>query len=141
CAVPARAQTCAGDCNDDGRVFINELVVGVTIALGQANVATCPAMDGNDDGAVRIDELVTAVRNALSDCPRRPTPTATPLVTSAPTATHTPTIGTGNLAPNAVDDTVATLLGEPVRVVVLANDSDPNGDALHVTDFTQPSAG
>src|SRR6185369_5062215 len=75
CAVPARAQTCAGDCNDDGRVFINELVVGVTIALGQANVATCPAMDGNDDGAVRIDELVTAVRNALSDCPRRPTPT------------------------------------------------------------------
>ena len=42
CSIPAlaRAQTCAGDCNGDGTVTINELILGVNIALGSAMVAT-----------------------------------------------------------------------------------------------------
>ncbi len=60
---------CVGDCNGDGRVAINELVLGVNIALGNAQVGACPAMDGNGDGSVRINELVTAVNNALNGCP------------------------------------------------------------------------
>ena len=29
----AQAQTCVGDCNEDGQVLINELIIGVNIAL------------------------------------------------------------------------------------------------------------
>lgn len=61
--VPA----CVGDCNGDGTVAINELITGVTVALGQP-VSSCPAFDANADGAVAINELVTAVNNALVGC-------------------------------------------------------------------------
>jgi len=64
-ATPAPA--CAGDCNGDGVVAINELILGVNIALG-APVAGCPAIDANGDGAVAINELIAAVGRALSGC-------------------------------------------------------------------------
>jgi len=87
----ARAQ-CAGDCNGDGQVAINELITGVNIALGSAAVSACPAVDANGDGQVAINELIGAVNNALSGCPSgSPTATATP--TAPPTgATQTPTV-------------------------------------------------
>ena len=53
------------DCNGNGRVTIDELIVGVRIALGQASLDTCAAADGNGDGHVGIDELVRAVNVAL----------------------------------------------------------------------------
>lgn len=96
-ALPVRAQTqCAGDCNGDGTVAINELVVGVNIALGSAAVSTCPAVDGNGDGMATINELVAAVNNALGGCSSDGTPTpASPTPTpGSPTPTpteHTPT--------------------------------------------------
>jgi hypothetical protein len=62
--VPA----CAGDCNGDGMVAINELVTGVSIALGSAPVTSCPAIDTDGNGEVAINELVAAVNNALSGC-------------------------------------------------------------------------
>lgn len=43
--------------------------------------------------------------------------------------------------PTAVDDSAATAAGEPVTIEVLANDSDPDGDALTVAAVTQGSAG
>jgi parallel beta-helix repeat protein len=68
-AQPAAAQ-CAGDCNQDGMVAINELIIGVNIALGSAQVTgSCDAIDLNGDQAVTIDELVTAVGSALNGCP------------------------------------------------------------------------
>ncbi len=60
---------CTGDCNYNGIVAINELIVGVNIALGNANVSTCTAMDANGDGTVAINELIQAVNNALNGCP------------------------------------------------------------------------
>ena len=65
--VPVRA--CAGDCNGDGAVAINELITGVNIALGSAQVTSCPSFDGNGDGNVAINELIAAVNNALNGCP------------------------------------------------------------------------
>lgn len=59
---------CVGDCNGDGVVSINELIVGVNIALGRRPVADCPAFDRDANGAVSIAELVAAVNNALSGC-------------------------------------------------------------------------
>ena len=62
------AAGCAGDCNGDGAVAINELVSGVSIALGNAAVDACRAMDGDSDSAVSISELIQAVNAALGGC-------------------------------------------------------------------------
>jgi hypothetical protein len=67
-ASPAIA-TCGGDCNVDGRVTVDEIVLGVNIALGSSVVDACRAMDGNQDSQVTVDEIVTALNNALSGCP------------------------------------------------------------------------
>ena len=94
-AGTANAQ-CAGDCNGDGTVAINELIVGVNIALGSAQVSACSSFDTNGDGMVAINELIAAVNNALGGCTAGPTATATPTATPTqgtpvPTATVTPT--------------------------------------------------
>jgi hypothetical protein len=60
---------CPGDCNGDGAVTINELVVGVAIGLGNAPVSRCPAFDRNADGTVAIAELIAAVDADLGGCP------------------------------------------------------------------------
>ena len=60
--------TCAGDCNGDGSVAINELITGVNIALGSTTVASCPSFDRNGDGEVAINELIAAVNAALAGC-------------------------------------------------------------------------
>lgn len=65
--VPVPA--CPGDCNENGAVGIDELIVGVRIALGQDPLAACPNVDRGKDLAVTIDDLVAAVNAALSSCP------------------------------------------------------------------------
>ncbi len=87
---PAQAQTCVGDCNGDGMVAINELIIGVNIALGSAPVTACPSFDVNGDGMVTINELILGVNNALNGCPATATPTE-PL----DTPTSTPTLPAG----------------------------------------------
>ncbi len=64
-----RPTRCAGDCNGDGVVGIDELIRGVNMALGNIATVECPAFDGNEDGNVKIDELIAAVNNALAGCP------------------------------------------------------------------------
>lgn len=60
---------CVGDCLRNHDVVVNELVTGVTIALGRAQPQVCIAFDANADGRVSIDELVTGVGNSLRGCP------------------------------------------------------------------------
>jgi hypothetical protein len=60
---------CAGDCNADRTVTVDELVKGVNITLGTLPLSECGAMDSNGDVAVTVDELVTAVTHALDGCP------------------------------------------------------------------------
>jgi hypothetical protein len=69
--VPAPSNTpiaCVGDCNHDGHVLANELVVAVLIVLDQAPLASCPSLDANGDGVVTIDEVIRAVNGALTGC-------------------------------------------------------------------------
>jgi hypothetical protein len=54
-----------GDCNGDGEVTIDEIVLGLDIALDRAPVSACTAFDRNRDGAVSVDELIRAVDAAL----------------------------------------------------------------------------
>lgn len=60
---------CAGDCNSNGQVTVDELLTMVNIALGNANVKTCLPGDANHDNEITIDEILTAVNNALTGCP------------------------------------------------------------------------
>jgi hypothetical protein len=60
---------CPGDCNGDGVVRIDELIVMVNIALQSAPATDCPAGDTNGNGSVTIDEIIAAVVVALGSCP------------------------------------------------------------------------
>jgi len=60
---------CAGDCNDDRTVAINELIQAVNMALGTAPPSACPAIDGSGNQVVTVDELVAGVDSALNGCP------------------------------------------------------------------------
>lgn len=68
-ALPAPGQACTGDCDGDDAVAINELVVGVSIALGALPLETCMAIDADGDGTVTIAELIGAVDHGLAGCP------------------------------------------------------------------------
>lgn len=59
---------CAGDCDGDAAVAINELVTAVGIALGAQPLTLCPSVDQNADGGVAINELIAAVARALGGC-------------------------------------------------------------------------
>ncbi len=59
---------CVGDCNGDGTVSVDELITGVTIALGTQPLEACLSLDAGDDGRVTIDDLIVAVNNALKGC-------------------------------------------------------------------------
>ncbi len=61
-------EACGGDCDDDGRITVDEITRGVLIALGNGSLAACSAMDTNGDGAVTIDDLVAATANLLKGC-------------------------------------------------------------------------
>ncbi|MBX3024028.1 hypothetical protein KF840_03865 [bacterium] len=89
----ADAAPCVGDCDGDGTVTINELITGVTVALGGAPVSACAACDRNGDGAITVEELIVAVTHALLGCQTAPTPTATP-GSPTRTPTRTPTMST-----------------------------------------------
>jgi hypothetical protein len=60
---------CTGDCDRNRSVAINELVVGVNIALELAPTTACTPFDADGDSQVTIAELIEAVGNALSNCP------------------------------------------------------------------------
>ena len=60
---------CVGDCVGNHDVVINELIIGVNIALSSQPVSVCPAFDANNDGQVLINELILGVNNALRGCP------------------------------------------------------------------------
>lgn len=64
------SEICVGDCDADGDVTVDELITGVSIALGAAPLARCDAFDTDDGGAVTVDELLQAVNNALLGCLR-----------------------------------------------------------------------
>jgi hypothetical protein len=63
------APLCTGDCNADARVAVNELILGVGIALNRTPLSQCVVFDEGADGKVAVSELVQAVAFALRGCP------------------------------------------------------------------------
>jgi sugar lactone lactonase YvrE len=66
------AAVCAGDCNGDAHATVDELVVGISIALGELTVQDCLAFDTDGSGMVTVDEILAAVDAALNGCPDAP---------------------------------------------------------------------
>jgi len=90
-AVPT--WTCVGDCDSDGTVAINELILLVNIALGSSPASACPALPPTPP--VMINDLIEAVNNALNGCPTAETPTPTGVPTGTATATVTASVTPG----------------------------------------------
>jgi hypothetical protein len=90
--IPSMAMAaCCGDCDRDGHVRVNELVIAVDNALSQVCAQGCCG-DCNGDSRIDIDDLVQSVGNALGGCRAvTPTPTLTPIRRKTPTGTRTPT--------------------------------------------------
>lgn len=87
----ATPELCAGDCDKDGRVTVDEIPTMVNIALGNSSLFSCEAGNSNHDGQVTVDEILAAVSNALGGClPLLPTATPIRTPTITPTSTQTP---------------------------------------------------
>ncbi|GIW44896.1 MAG: hypothetical protein KatS3mg077_2178 [Candidatus Binatia bacterium] len=63
-----RGSPCTGDCNGDGEVTVDEIVVQVRIALSEAPVEACNAADLDGNAVVTIEEIVRSVAAALAGC-------------------------------------------------------------------------
>lgn len=148
-ASTARAQ-CVADCDENGRVTVDEIVRAVNIALGVQQVASCTSADRDADGSVTVDEILASVQHGLTGCPASPTPTqtstpdstftptptatvtatATETATPTTTATSTPTATpTGNRPPELTcRDVYIAYPGHPIEIPIEA--TDPQGDGI-----------
>lgn len=73
--LAAQPPVCVGDCDGSGNVTVDEILLGINIALGSRPVDECTAFDRDGNGAVTVDEIVTGVTYALEGCPAAPVPT------------------------------------------------------------------
>jgi hypothetical protein len=66
--------SCAGDCDMDGRVGIDELIRGVSIALGSFSLARCPRWTSTRTASLdqragcRSQQRASSVRMKLLNC-------------------------------------------------------------------------
>jgi len=60
---------CAGDCDENGVITVDEILVVIRIALGEADLATCASADRTDDGQITVEEIIATVDRALDGCP------------------------------------------------------------------------
>jgi len=60
--------TCIADCDANGAVTVDELVLAIDIGRGQSYFLACPAADRDRNLRVTIDEMVAAVSRALFGC-------------------------------------------------------------------------
>jgi hypothetical protein len=63
------AATCRGDCAGDGTVTVDDLLVGVNIALNLTPLSACPSFAAPGSDTVSVDDILVAVNNALGGCP------------------------------------------------------------------------
>jgi len=59
---------CVGDCDGDGQIRVAEIITGVNIAIGRAEMSRCPGFDHDGSDSVAINELVLAVNASLRGC-------------------------------------------------------------------------
>lgn len=67
-ALPTSIPPCVGDCDSSQYVTVDEVLVGVNIALGQQQLAVCSAFDRDANESLTVDELISGVDAALNGC-------------------------------------------------------------------------
>jgi cytochrome c peroxidase len=67
-ADPLAPSACPGDCDFSGGVTVDELVTGISLALGERTLAHCVGFDSSGDGEVSVDELIANINLALIGC-------------------------------------------------------------------------
>jgi hypothetical protein len=67
--LQAETAACAGDCDGDGFVTVDEILILVNLSLTSAAPVACTSADINGDDVITIDEILAAVTNALNACP------------------------------------------------------------------------
>lgn len=152
--------------NSTGLESLPSAPLTVQIPLAQADTATTPkgtpvtlavlANDSTPSGApLYITTVTPGGGGSVSSDGTTLTYTPTATFTGTDSFTYTMTDGHGGsasapvtvtvLAPNrppvAQNDTATTLVGTPVQLTVLANDTDPDGNPLAVTAVTQGAHG
>lgn len=60
---------CIGDCNEDRRIQVDEIVMLVGIAVEQGSFPRCTEGNASTEAMITVDELVSVIGNALSGCP------------------------------------------------------------------------
>lgn len=69
---------CCVDCSGDGVPFVNDLLIGINVLLGNFPLQACwtldladtdPATNGFPDGSITVDEVLIGVNEALLGCP------------------------------------------------------------------------
>lgn len=119
------AEACMGDCDGNGVVMINDLVLGVRIALRQLPIDACRPLDANGDEQVTIEELVLAISGALSGCVPVPEATETPI--------NSPTLTPLSCPPQTPQvDPFATEIGDPVIVVTGSVAVEHDGSSVYL---------
>lgn len=114
-AWPSGAQTCVGDCDQDGRVAVHENIRGVTMMLRNLPIDGCPSFDADSNDRLDVNELVRSIADGIYGCavipPTRP-PTPTPPPTSTFTITQPPT-RTATRTATATPSRTATITATP----------------------------
>lgn len=60
---------CTGDCDRNGEVTVDELLMMVNVALGTDSIfSSCLAGDADGDQAIQITEIIAAINRALEGC-------------------------------------------------------------------------
>ena len=65
--TPTLSTYCAGDCDGNASVAVNELVIMVNIALGRLQPSACPGL-GDTEQTISVSEIVKAVTRLLRGC-------------------------------------------------------------------------
>ena len=133
------AEPLANDVDPNGHALVDPAIVtppanGTATLNADGSLTWTPA-----PGFLGLDSLAYAICDTVSDClgPGGCDTAWVFLTVFDPD----PDPVDSNRAPVAVDDSACTRIGEPVELAVLANDADPDGDALIVTGVWAPSAG
>jgi hypothetical protein len=123
--VPVTVDVIANDSDPDGDPLTVQSVTAP--ALGTAQIVGNRVVYTPAAGVVGTDTFGYTINDG-----RGGTASASVAITIGPPP---------NQPPVAVDDAATTAFATPVTINVLANDSDPDGDALTVLSVTQPAGG
>ena len=125
---------------DEGKPVSVNVLANDTTVDGDALTIT----DYTQPGSGRVNCTVEGVCTYTPNAAFSGSDSFTYTVSGTPSGsseTVTVTVNAVNESPVVKDDSVTTEENTPVSVEVLANDSDPDGDDLSVTDSTQGSSG